>query len=154
MKLDDPFPQTSNPYRFLPYTSCIVQSILSERICKKYHLYFASLVMLCNHLMRQAGSNFFAQMYQTRENCSLLERQIMAIIANEENGECAEWINEDCLELNETSSETTRHKNHALPIYSLNEHLSSLWENQEQTLYHIADSAKHYFIFYFLRRLF
>ena len=29
----------------------------------------------------------------------------MAIIVNEENGESSEWIDEDCLELNETTPE-------------------------------------------------
>ena len=31
------------------------------------------------------------------------QREIMAIIANEENGESAEWIDEDYLKLNETT---------------------------------------------------
>ena len=56
----------------------------------------------------------------------LVDKEIMAKIANEENGECEERIDEDYLDLNETinlNNNITKDKNQALPFHSFNEFL-------------------------------
>ena len=56
------------------------------------------------------------------------QRELMVIIANEENGESVDWIEEEELDLNGISipqDEQIR----ALPIYSIKEHFASPWEN-------------------------
>ena len=58
------------------------------------------------------------------------QRELMVIIANEENGESVDWIEEEELDLNGISipqDEQIR----ALPIYSIKEHFASPWENGE-----------------------
>lgn len=55
---------------------------------------------------------------------ALRQRALMVIIANVENGESADWIDEDELDLNGISIPQDE-EIHALPIYSMEEHLSS-----------------------------
>ena len=52
----------------------------------------------------------------------------MVIIANEENGESAECIDEEELDLNGISISPDEETN-TFPIYSMKEHFSSPWEN-------------------------
>ena len=61
---------------------------------------FASSVMLCNHLVTHKQEAISLPKHIS-ENVARRQREIMAIIANVENGEYAEWIDDDYLELNE-----------------------------------------------------
>ena len=54
----------------------------------------------------------------------------MVIIANEENGESVDWIDEEDVDLNGISTPQDE-EIRALPIYSANEHFASPWENEE-----------------------
>ena len=55
----------------------------------------------------------------------------MVIIANVENEESADWMNEEELDLNGISISQDDDV-HALPIYSTKEHFYSPWDNGEQ----------------------
>ena len=72
LKVDDILPRSSNPYRSIPYDFYCpsIQSVLSDGICKKCHMYFASLVMLRSHSINtQAGINYSSQTYQATKSC-------------------------------------------------------------------------------------
>ena len=58
------------------------------------------------------------------------QRELMVIIANEENGESVDWIDEEDLDLNGISTPQDE-EIRALPIYSMKEHFASPWENGE-----------------------
>ena len=58
------------------------------------------------------------------------QRELMVVIANVENGESADWIDEEELDLNGISIPQDEDIQ-ALPIYSMIEHFASPWENEE-----------------------
>lgn len=134
LKVDDILPRSSNPYRSIPYDLYCpsIQSLLSERICKKCHTYFASLVMLRNHSVAHKQESIIVPPKRIRPQrvAARRQREVMVIIANEENGESVDWIDEEYLDLNGIS--TLQHEEiRALPIYSMKEHFASPWENGE-----------------------
>lgn len=58
------------------------------------------------------------------------QRELMVVIANEENVKSADWIDEEELDLNGISIPQDE-EIHALPIYSMKENFASPWENGE-----------------------
>ncbi|BFZ21940.1 hypothetical protein BsWGS_24979 [Bradybaena similaris] len=131
LKVDDILPRSSNTYMSIPYDLYCpsVQSMLSDRICKKCHMYFASLVMLRSHsLTHKQESIIPAKRIRPQRIAARRQRELMVIIANEENGESADWIDEDELDLNGISIPQDE-EIHALPIYSMEDHFASPWEN-------------------------
>ena len=133
LKVDDILPRSSNPYRSIPYDLYCpsIQSVLSDRICKKCHTYFASLVMLCSHSATHKQESIIPpKRIRPQRVSARRQRELTVIIANEENGESVDWIEEEELDLNGISipqDEQIR----ALPIYSIKEHFASPWENGE-----------------------
>jgi len=58
------------------------------------------------------------------------QSELRIIIANEENGKSADWMDEEELDLN--GMEIPQDEEiHAIPIYSMKEHFDSPWENGE-----------------------
>lgn len=130
-------------YDVLPYDYYCpsIQSLLFERICKKCLIYFASNVMLKNHMKshrneRQGTANINDLVPEPRKIrpirlAAKRQREIMAIIAQGELQD-AEWINENDLDLTDMIippeiDESTI----ALPVISMEEHLMSPWEEEK-----------------------
>jgi hypothetical protein len=133
VKVDDILPRSSNPYRSIPYDLYCpsIQSVLSDRICKKCHAYFASLVMLRSHSSSHKQESIIPpKRIRPQRVAARRQRELMVIIANEENGESAEWMDEEELDLNGISIPQDE-EIHTLPIYSMKEHFASPWENGE-----------------------
>jgi len=58
------------------------------------------------------------------------QRELMVIIANVENEESLDWIDEEELDPNEISIPEDD-DNQTFPVYSISEHFASPWENEE-----------------------
>ena len=58
------------------------------------------------------------------------QRELMVIIANVENEESVDWIDEEELDLNGISIPEDD-DNQTFPVYVISEHFASPWENEE-----------------------
>lgn len=136
LKLQDILPQSAKMFKSIPYDLYCpsVQSFLHDRICKICHLYFASLVMLRNHILqhKKAKPDVIKRIRPMRV-AAIRQREMMAIIANEENGEHVDWYNEEELDLTGITMPTeSEHLIFSLPIISLRDYLTSPWEEDKQ----------------------
>jgi len=57
------------------------------------------------------------------------QREMMVIISNEENVKSAEWQDEDNLHISEMIIPEKSCTGSGMPVYTITEHFSSLWEN-------------------------
>lgn len=134
LKVDEILPRSSNPYRTIPYDLYCpsVQSVISDRVCKKCHLYFSSLVMLRNHSLTHKQESLIVPLQRIRPQrvAARRQRELMVIIANEINGESADWIEEEDLDVKGIPIPHDK-KIHSIPVCSLKEHFNSPWENDE-----------------------
>lgn len=132
-------PRSTRVFKALPYDlyNPSVQSELIGRICKCCNLYFASKVMLKNHMQihktEKSASHLSAEI-PTRTRpvrvAAKRQRELMVIIAQSENGpEDAEWIDEDNLDLTGEvpGYPVEENKDTPIPICSLDDHFSSPW---------------------------
>ena len=126
--------------RVLPYDlyCCSVQSQLLERVCKVCSLYFASKVMLKNHTVvhKTAAAPSINLPINTRQRpvrvAARRQRELMAIIVNQENGpEDVDWIEEEELDLEGIVIPVDSREDITTPVCSISEHLSSAqWEDE------------------------
>ena len=58
------------------------------------------------------------------------QRKLMVIIANVENEESVDWIDEEELDFNGISIPEDD-DNQTFPVYSISEHIASPWENEK-----------------------
>lgn len=138
LQIEEILPWSTKAFKELPYDLyCLsIQSVLLERICKKCNLYFASKVMLKKHkkVHKNDAVREVLTIARTRpvRIAAVRQREMMAIIAREENGEQVDWMDEDELDLAGIQVPKNPDSNERdLPIYSMEEHLSSPWENEE-----------------------
>ncbi len=137
-------PRSTRVFKAFPYDlyNPSLQSQLLERICKHCFLYFASMVMLKNHMRIHKKDRYDIPVeIQTRIRpirvAAKRQRELMVIIANRENGpEDVEWIEEDELSIDLSGRipgfpvvEKETFSPVLMPICSLDTHYASPWEN-------------------------
>ena len=133
-------PRSVKGFKVLPYDlyCCSVQSQLLERVCKVCSLYFASKVMLKNHTVvhKTAAAPSINLPINTRQRpvrvAARRQRELMAIIVNQENGpEDVDWIEEEELDLEGIVIPVDSREDITTPVCSISEHLSSAqWEDE------------------------
>jgi len=78
-----------------------IQKVLSERIWKTCGQYFASIVMLRNHIKTHKHQPSQTKLVRPVRVAARQQREMMVIIANAENVKSAEWQDEDNLDISE-----------------------------------------------------
>ena len=134
LKIDHLIPRSANKYKQIPYDLYCpsVQSSLNDRVCKTCNQYFASIVMLRIHSAqhKQVAAAPARRVRPTRL-AARRQREMMVIIANQENGESVDWFDEQDLDLtgiaipNEEPANTP-----AFPVLSMKDHFQSPWEEE------------------------
>ena len=76
-----------------------IQKVLSERICKTCGQYFASIVMLPNHIKTHKHQPSQTKLVRSVRVAARRQREMMVIIANAENMKSAEWKDKDRLDI-------------------------------------------------------
>lgn len=96
----DILPRSLAGYKSLPFDAYCpsVQSVLMRRICKECGLYHASLTSLKAHT-RTCGIEQTVQRTRPVRLAARRQRELMAIIAYDNNMEDAEWIDEEFLDV-------------------------------------------------------
>ena len=132
MVWSDILPKSTRSFKQLPYDLYCpsVQSVLLERICKSCGLYFASKVLLKQHVKIHKTAKDLPVVKRTRpiRVAARRQREWMAIFANEKDGpEQADWMDEDDLDLEGVSIPKQSNNQPKIPIVSLKDHLSNPW---------------------------
>ena len=134
LKVKGILPRSSNIYPVIPYDLYCpsIQSALGDRICKKCHTYFGSLVMLRNHYATHKQELMILPKHiRPQRVAARRQRELMVITMSEENGESVDWMDEEDVDL--TGISIPRDEQiHATPIYSIKDHFASPWENGEE----------------------
>jgi len=103
-----------------------IQKVLSERICKTRGQYFASIVMLRNHIKTHEPSPKHqpSQTKLVRPVRVVARRQweMMVIIANAENVKSAEWQDENNLDISEMIIPEKGCTGSEMPVYTITQH--------------------------------
>lgn len=128
-------PRSTRSFKQHPYDLYCpsVQSVLMDRICKTCSLYFASKAMLKEHAAIHKGAQQpLARPVRPVRVAARRQRELMAIIAIEENGpEDAEWIDEEDLDLSDMHIPSEKDEDlnlqDAMPVVSIAGHLASEW---------------------------
>ncbi|GBM28638.1 hypothetical protein AVEN_620-1 [Araneus ventricosus] len=99
-------------------------------VCKHCGFYFASNVMLKKHIIfvHKITGKCQPEVCRVRPLRIAARRQqeLMAVIAFTENVEFADWMDEDVIDIRGlTIPEDVK-----MPVYSMNEHISSPWEEE------------------------
>lgn len=115
-----------------------VQTLLAERMCKVCNIYFASQAMLrkhaCEHRHHSLNdTSVVPRAHPTRpvRVAARRQRELMAVIASEENGECCEWVDEqdvDVAGISVPEDLDILPTVSVMPIIDISEHLTSPWE--------------------------
>jgi len=94
--------KNANKYKQIPYDLYCpsVQTSLNDRVFKTCNQYFASMVMLRSHSTqhKQVAAAPARRVRHTRL-ATRRQREMMVIIANQENGESVDWFDEQDLDL-------------------------------------------------------
>lgn len=139
MKLDQLLPRSSKGFRSIPHDLYCpsIQKVLNDRVCKSCHQYFASLVMLKSHQAehKQAALSV-PKRVQPKRVAAKRQRELMVIIANEENGESVDWMDEEDVDLSGVAVPefNSNRSGNLVPVISMRDHFSSPWEES------VADS--------------
>ncbi len=128
-------PRSTRGLTVLPYDlyCSSVQSQLLDRICKECSLYSASKVMLKSHMAVHKVVPAVNVRIRPIRVAARRQREMMAIIALHENGpKQADWIDENDLDLQgiHVPLEGSAVPETSLPICSIEEHLNSAWEEE------------------------
>ena len=88
--------------------------------------------MLRNHSLTHKQESLIVPLQRIRPQrvAARRQRELMVIIANEINGESADWIEEEDLDVKGIPIPHDK-KIHSIPVCSLKEHFNSPWENDE-----------------------
>lgn len=121
-------PQTT--FEKIPYDFYCpsIKKIIKNRVCNTCKMYFASYTLLRMH-SEIHKKTILLQSIRPIRIVARRQRELMAIIAHEENGESVEWIDEDDLDLSEVIIPDENIPNTPLPVFSIEEHLKSAWED-------------------------
>lgn len=108
-----------------------IHNKLQSRICKDCGTYFASIVMLTAHTKAVHKRVMIPPMIRPVRVAAKRQREIMAIIAiNEQGDEDCEWIDVENVDLEESAlAQICKERNMLLPIVTIDEHLNSPWED-------------------------
>lgn len=125
-------PQT---FKEIPYDLYCpsVQSVLKDRMCLECNLHFASLVLLRSHSVQHKKVNPVPpKRIIPLRIAAVRQRELMAVIANVENGESADWFDESELDLTAISipNEDVGNMFDGFPVISLKSHFDSPWEDE------------------------
>lgn len=133
LKPDAILPRSVRNFKVLPYDLYCpsVQSVLTNRICKICGMYFATHVMLkkhCNGVHKTEGK-VLPEVARVRplRIAARRQRELMAIIALNDKVEVADWMDEDDIDVTGITIPEDDGNNN-MPIISINDHLSSPWE--------------------------
>lgn len=97
LKLDDLVPRSVKAHKIIPYDLYCpsIQSSLNDRVCKICHLYFASIVMLRSHVAQHKKETAMSsKRIRPTRIAARLQREMMVILANQENEESVDWFEE------------------------------------------------------------
>lgn len=149
-KISNLLPRWAKSFTILPYDAFCpsVHSCISDRICKHCHIYFASQVMLKKHIsIHRAAAralNVSNKRVRPTRIAAKRQREMMAVIAMQENSSYAEWLDED--ELDTTGLSIPKDSSHHLQddesedpikVVPLEEHFTNPWEDEEKYKYFI-----------------
>jgi hypothetical protein len=134
LKLDDLIPRSAKVHKVIPYELYCpsIQSSLNDRVCKTCHLYFASLVMLRSHVAQNKKMDAQAsKKIRPTRVAARRQREMMGILANQENEESVDCFEEVELNLDRVSVPPDSSTGfHGFPVISVEEHLKSVqWED-------------------------
>lgn len=130
VKFDSILPVAALKYKILPYDLYCpsVQSVLSDRICNKCHLYFASATLLKEHkAVHSLKENQMAKIRPVRI-AAKRQREVMAIISNMDKVEDCEWIDEDDVAFQISSDIPSDSISDLFPIVTMNQHFDCPWK--------------------------
>lgn len=134
----DFLPRAAKAFKIIPYDMFCpsVQSSLQDRICKHCNLYFSSQVMLKKHVTIHANVtrvSVVPKRVRPTRIAAKRQRELMAIIAEQENTAYAEWFDEEELEttgLHIPEDERNDDPGYSIPIVSIAEHMKNPWEEE------------------------
>ncbi|XP_032779890.2 uncharacterized protein LOC116918320 [Daphnia magna] len=136
LKMDIILPRSTHSFKVLPYDLYCpsIQSLLVVRCCKTCHLYFASVAILKKHMAihREQAVSLNAPKMRPMRVAARRQRELMAVIAVEENGEHVDWMEEEELDLvgiPVPNDEAIPPR--PIPVYSIDQHLSCPWINTD-----------------------
>jgi len=129
-------PRAAKGFSILPYDAFCpsIQSSLADRICKKCNVYFASQAMLKKHVSIHSSASKLPPTKRIRpvRIAAKRQRELMAVIAQQESWETAEWLDEDEVDATDLIiPEEDVRREQSLPIVSMEDHLNNPWEDEE-----------------------
>ena len=132
---EDILPTSKKVFKIYPYDMYCpsVQTMLSDRMCKVCSIYFASQAMLRKHAYEHRhhsldDTSVASCAHPTRpvRVAARRQRELMAVIASEENGEYCEWVDEEYVDVAGISDPPDRDTTSSvMPIITISEHLTS-----------------------------
>jgi hypothetical protein len=132
LKVNNIIPRSATVFRTILYDLYCpsIQSVLTDRTGKTCHQYFASLVMLRGHSAVHKHKPVHVKPVRPMRVAARRQREMMVVIAHMENGESAEWHDEDDLDLTGLIVPTNRTDVGGLPICGLDSHFSAPWQDE------------------------
>ena len=141
VKVENILPRSAKAFKILPYDIYCpsIQLLMFERICKICHLYVASQAMLKKHVQQHQrcmpGPSQILhapqqQIIRPMRVAAKRQRELMAIIAYGEMFS-AEWLDEENVDLSGVSVPQESIQPEPMPIITIEEHLTSPWEDIE-----------------------
>lgn len=119
------------PPKSLPYDYYCpsVQNILKDRICSSCEMYFASQVMLRDHVKSiHHTSSIYMKKTRPVRVAARRQRELMAVITLQEGYEDAEWIDEDNIDLTDVEIDMEdKSKESEIPVLSMDEYFTYPW---------------------------
>ena len=143
IKIEEILPRTLCELKILPYDLFCpsVHSNIVDRCCKICNVYFASNVILKQHLVihrrpkQVEPESVPPPRVRPIRVAARRQRELMAIIAAESSkAEQCDWMDEDDLDLTNVSLQSEKVEKRKIPIRSMDKHFSSPWENVEDSL--------------------
>ena len=133
LKIEEMLPRSAMVFKVMPYDLFCpsVQSSLLDRVCKTCSIYFASLVILRQHISAQ-HKQVTPSVKKVRpvRVAARRQRELMVVIAREENGESMDWMHEDDLNMDGVIVPDQDNVHDVTPVIPLSQHFKSIWENK------------------------